>query len=139
MIDRLNLGGRAALAVPLIALAIGAATALLSVALEPEDALIKGWSLAFITFVYAAIIALPVGIVLSFPAVLFGHLLPEPRLGWLVAIGTAASGLPATLLSLPHAEKALGSALVFGMIGAFAAFLWWHLVERHREPETNHD
>lgn len=139
MFDRLNLGGRAALAVPVIALAIGALTALFSVALEPENALIKGRDLAFITFVYATIIALPVGIVLSFPAVLFGHLLPEPRLGWLIAIGAAVSGVPTALLSLPNGEEALGSVLLFGGVGAFAAFLWWHLVERHREPEIVHD
>jgi hypothetical protein len=139
MNDRLNLGGRAALAVPMIALLIGAVTALFSVALEADNALIKGRDLAFITFVYATIIALPVGIVLSFPAVLLGHLLPEPRFGWLIAIGALTSGVPTALLSLPNAEEALGSVLIFGSIGAFAAWLWWHLVERHREPEMIHD
>ena len=139
MIDRLNLGGRAALAVPVIALLIGAVTALFSVALEADNALIKGRDLAFITFVYATIIALPVGIVLSFPAVLLGHLLPEPRFGWLIAIGAAVSGVPTALISLPRGAEAFLSGLLFGMIGAFAAWLWWHLVERHREPETVHD
>lgn len=139
MIDRLNLGGRAALAVPVIALAIGAMAALVSVVLATEDGVIKGWSLVNITFVYATIIALPVGIVLAFPAVLLGHLLPEPRLGWLVAIGALTSGVPMMLLSLPDAEAALGSAFIFGMIGAFAAWLWWHFVERHRDMGPMHD
>ncbi|WP_285709913.1 hypothetical protein [Erythrobacter oryzae] len=139
MFDRLNLGGRAALAVPVIAPAIGALVALVSLALATEDALIKGWSLAYITFVYATIIALPVGIALAFPAVLLGHLLPEPRFGWLIAIGAVTSGGPAALLSLPDAETALGAALIFGMIGAVAAWLWWHFVERHREMEPAHD
>ena len=135
----MDLSGRAALAVPVIALAIGAVTAVFSVALEPDTALIKGRDLAFITFVYATIIALPVGIAMAFPAVLFGYLLPEPRFGWLIAIGAMTSGVPTALLSLPNAEEALGSVLIFGLIGAFAAGLWWHLVERHREPETIHD
>lgn len=139
MIDRLNLGGRAALAVPAIALAIGALVALVSAALATDDAVIKGWGLAYITFFYATMIALPVGIVLAFPAVMLGHLLPEPRFGWLIAIGALTSGLPTALLSLPNAEEALGSALIFSLIGAFAAFLWWHLVESHREPETIRD
>jgi hypothetical protein len=139
MLDRLNLGGRAALAVPVIALAIGAVTAMFSVALEPENALIKGRDLAFITFVYATIIALPVGIVLAFPAVLFGHLLPEPRFGWLIAIGAAVSGVPTALLSLPRGGEAFQSGLLFGVVGAFAAWLWWHFVERHRDMEPVHD
>lgn len=139
MIDRLNLGGRAALAVPVIALAIGALAALVSVVLTTEDGLSPGWSLASVTFVYATIIALPVGIVLAFPAVLLGHLLPEPRFGWLIAIGAVTSGGPAALLSLPDAEAALGAALIMGMIGAFAAWLWWHFVERHRDMEPLHD
>lgn len=139
MIDRLNLGGRAALAVPLIALLIGALVAFVSLVLATEDAVIKGWSLAHITFVYATIFALPVGIVLAFPAVLLGHLLPEPRLGWLIAIGAMTSGGPAALLSLSDAGTTLGSGLIFGMIGAFAAWLWWHLVERHRNMGPVHD
>jgi hypothetical protein len=139
MFDRLNLGGRAVLAVPVIALSIGVLFALFSVVLESDNALIKSWSLAFITFVYATIIALPVGIVLAFPAVLLGHLLPEPRFAWLIAIGALVSGGPTAALSLPDGEEALGSVLLFGGIGAFAAYLWWQLVERHREPETIHD
>lgn len=139
MTNGLYLGGRAALAVPVIALSIGVLFALFSVALEADNALIKSWSLAFITFVYAAIIALPIGIVLAFPAVLFGHLLPEPRFGWLIAIGALTSGVPTALLSLPNAEEALGSALLFGVIGAFAAWLWWHFVERHRNMGPMHD
>lgn len=139
MLDRLNLGGRAALAVPVIALSIGGLVALVSLLLATDEAVIKGWSLAYITFVYVTIIALPVGMVLAFPAVLLGHLLPEPRFGWLLAIGALTSGVPTMLLSLPDAEAALGSVLIFGMIGAFAAWLWWHFVERHRQMEPVHD
>lgn len=132
-VSRLNLGGRAALSVPLIALLIGAVTALISVAFEPDDALIKGGDLAFITFFYATILALPFGIVLSFPAVLFGHLLPKPRFGWLIGIGVVTAGVPAFLMSGGTIGEAISMAVIFGMIGAFAAVLWWLCVERFRE------
>ena len=82
----MGLGGRAALSVPLIALLIGVVTALFSVAFEGNNALIKGWSLARITFGYAVIIALPIGVALSFPAVLFGHFLLHPRRVWLISV-----------------------------------------------------
>ena len=135
----MSLGGRAALAVPVIALLIGAVTALFSVALAPSDAIIKDWDLALVTFVFATIVALPFGIALSFPAVLFGHRLPEPRLVWLIAIGALVSGIPIALLSLPDGDEALNSLFLFGMIGAFAAWLWWHFVERHREMDMAND
>lgn len=138
----MDLGGRAALSVPLIALLIGVVTALFSVAFEGNNALIKGWSLARITFGYAVIIALPIGVVLSFPAVLFGHFLPQPRRVWLIGIGAAVSTAPFIIMAATgggNAGEALLSALMFAPIGAFAAALWWQFVERHREETVSHD
>lgn len=138
----MGLGGRAALAVPLIALLIGVVTALVSVALEGNNALIKGWSLARITFGYAVIIALPVGLVLSLPAVLFGHFLPHPRRIWLIGIGAAVSTVPFIVMAATGAGnpgEALLAGLMFCPIGAFAAALWWQFVERHREEVVSHD
>jgi hypothetical protein len=138
----MNLGVRAALSVPLIALLIGVVTALFSVAFEGNNALIKGWSLARITFVYAVIIALPIGVVLSFPAVLFGHFLPQPRRVWLIGIGAAVGSAPFIVMAATGASdfsNALLSALVLAPVGAFVAALWWQFVERHREETVSHD
>ncbi|MBA4044698.1 MAG: hypothetical protein C0471_09810 [Erythrobacter sp.] len=138
----MDLGGRAALSVPLIAFLIGMVTALFSMATEADNALITGWDLARITFAYAVIIALPIGIVLSFPAVLFGRFLPKPRFAWLVGIGTVAGGMPVLLMGILNGGfdfDVINGAALFGVLGAFAATLWWHFVERHRVMDEASD
>lgn len=135
----MGLGGRAALSVPLIAVAVAAIVAVMVLLVNDEDAIIKGWDAAWLYFVGTFIVALPVGALLAFPAIAFGHWLPEPRNGWLIGIGTAASVAVGFAMNGLDGNSSVDIVLVFGAIGALSAQLWWHFVERHREMEIVHD
>jgi hypothetical protein len=135
----MGLGGRAALSVPVIALAVSSLSALIAVVTEPNNALIKGWSLAWVTFIYTFIIAIPVGVVMSFPAALFGDRLPQPRWAWLVGLGSFVSVSLGLVMFGLAGNSAFALVMTFGIIGAASAGLWWLLVERRREPDTRND
>ena len=133
----MNLAVRAALSVPLITLILAASLAGLTLLGDDDEALLKGWSAVRIVFAYVCIAALPVGTILSIPAVMFGHLLPEPRMTWLIGIGAALSTLIGLLLV--NQDGGIGFVLSWAAIGAGAATLWWVFVERHRVLEPRHD
>ncbi|MFL0671194.1 MAG: hypothetical protein ACJLS3_07165 [Erythrobacter sp.] len=134
----MNLGGRAALSVPLIALTAAGFLALFEVATHPRNAIIKGWDAFNLVFAYTFMLALPTGLALAMPAVLFGKRLPSPRWLWLGLIGFFVGvGLALVLGGAKtfHRRDVFGLALMGMMCGA----LWWHLVERHREEPIPHD
>lgn len=129
----MNLGGRAALSVPLIALIASAFLGWYEMVTQPSNAMIKGWSAFRLVFFYALIVSLPVGAFLAVPTLVLGHLLPKPRWISLGLIGLAV-GLSLALLLAGGISAAAGRE-VFGLaaLGVLCAALWWALVERHRE------
>jgi hypothetical protein len=127
------------LAVPLIALIVAVLLSVYAVLIEPEDALIKGWSLARITFLYTLFLALPIGAVLAVPTVLLSDRLPNPRWAWLVCIGACLSALIGTSLFFTSWTSAAHLVLTFAPVGATSAALWWFIVERHREEPVFDD
>ncbi len=135
----MDLGGRAALSVPVIALFVAIMSALIAVVTEPDNALIEGWSLAWVTFDYTLIVAISVGVALSFPTVIFGDRLPHPRWAWLVGLGIVLSATLGLLMLVFAGNSAFDIVMLFGALGAVSAGLWWLLVERYREVEFTYD
>lgn len=126
----MNLAGRAALSVPLIALLAAAFMGLTSMAARPDGSMLEGWSTFRLVFSYTAILALPVGFILAFPMVMLGHLQPEPRglfvgfigMGVGLAIGFALGG-------------SFEGVFMFALMGLLCGALWWSCVERFRRAE----
>lgn len=135
----MGLGGRAALSVPLIALAVAATVAVMVLLVNDKDAIFRGWDAAWLYFVGTFIVALPVGAFFAFPAVAFGRWLPQPRQAWLICIGVLLSIASGLAINGVEGNSAIDLILVFGAIGALSAKLWWSLVERHRKMVAIHD
>lgn len=135
----MGLGGRAALSVPLIALAVGASVVIMVLLANDDEALIKGWDVVWLYLFGTFVVALPVGALFAFPAVVLGHWLPEPRRAWLIGTGVVIAVAVGLAINGLHGNSAIDLILVFGAIGALSAQLWWHLVERHREMDRTHD
>lgn len=135
----MNLGGRAALAVPLIAVAVAAIVAVMVLLVNNQEAIIKGWDVVWLYFVGTFVVALPVGAFFAFPAVVFGRWLPEPRRAWLIGIGVLVSVAVGLAMNGIEGNSAIDLILGFGAIGALSAQFWWSLVERHREMVATHD
>ena len=130
----MNLGGRAAIAVPLIGLIAALFLAGFSALTYPPDGMFSKGSTFQLVFVYTAIIAIPAGYFLSLPAVAFGHFLPRPRGLSFCMVGVTVGLLLSVLLARPEAPDALG-LIGFTLMGLLCGSMWWLLVERHREEE----
>ena len=129
----MNLGGRAALSVPLISLLASAFLGLFDMATQPSDALIAGWSTFRLVFVYSTILSLPVGYFLAIPALLLGHHLPKPTWLWLGLIGLMVGFALAIVLAGGVREIAHRGTIGLAMMGILCGGLWWLFVERHRD------
>ena len=127
----MNLGGRAALSIPLIALVVAISFGLFEVLTASEEYMFTSASLFLLVFSYTAILALFIGVVLAFPMVLFGGYLPRPRLVSLSLIGVVLSSAIAVLLS--DGDVSIRAIIGMALMGLLSALLWWLFVERHRE------
>ena len=127
----MNLGGRAALSVPLIALVVAISYGLFELTTVPAGSMFTDASLFRLVFSYTAIFAFLIGIILAPPMVIFGKYLPRPKLASLSLIGIAFSSALAVLLSGGSAGiRDVGGMALMGLL---SAVLWWLFVERHRE------
>ena len=133
--NRLNLGGRAALSVPFIAIVAALFLGLFEWALRADNSMFDGPDVFKLVFAYTAIIALPAGAFLAIPMLIFGGRLPQPRGLWLAAIGTFVGiGLSILLAGGFDFRGTMG----LGLMGLICGLLWWLCVERFRE-EPVHD
>ncbi|WP_416831810.1 MAG: hypothetical protein ACMUJI_02205 [Erythrobacter sp.] len=128
--NRLNLDGRAALSVPLIAIVAALFLAAFEWALRTDNSMFDGPALFKLVFVYTAIIALPAGAFLAVPMLIFGGRLPQPRWLWLAIIGLCV-GIGLSIL-LAGGFDPRGTAGL-GLMGLICGLLWWLCVERFRE------
>ncbi|MEO0418210.1 MAG: hypothetical protein AAF249_05065 [Pseudomonadota bacterium] len=129
----MNLGGRAALSVPLIALIVASAYALLVAMFESGNGILDGWAVLQLNFVYALLIMLPVGVLCALPILILGAYLPKRRGLWLAAIGAFLS-ISIGVVFFGHDDPSawIPITFVFGAVGAACAALWWLFVERFR-------
>ena len=87
-------------------------------------------------FRYTLIAAIIIGAVLAPLTLWAGAKLPSPKLPKLLAIGALIGPIP--FFAIEGASPDAWSALVtFSSLGVLSAFLWWHLVEKHREIEES--
>lgn len=128
--NRLNLGGRAALSVPLIAIFAALFLAAFEWALRTDSSMFDGPALFKLVFVYTAIIALPAGAFLAIPMLIFGGHLPQPRGLWLGVIGFCV-GIGLSILLAGGFD--LKGSVGLGLMGLICGLLWWLCVERFRK------
>lgn len=129
-VNRLNLGGRAALSVPLIAIIAALFLAAFEWALRPDNSMFDEPTVFKLVFAYTAFFALPAGAILAVPMLIFGERLPQPRWLWLAVIG---SGVGIGLSILLAGGFDLRGTAGLGLMGLICGLLWWLCVERFRE------
>ena len=132
--NSLNLGGRAALSVPLIAILAALFLAAFEWAFRTENSMFDGPSVFKLVFAYTAIFALPAGAFLAIPMLIFGGHLPRPRALWLAIIGLCV-GIGLSIL-LAGGFDSRGTAGL-GLMGLICGLLWWLCVERFREKPVH--
>ncbi|MFN0045549.1 MAG: hypothetical protein ACKVOS_03700 [Sphingorhabdus sp.] len=107
--------------------------------LVTDDYSIIEWPGSFyLLFWYTAIFATFAGMLLAPVMLWVGSRLPLPKLRYLIMVGLAVGPLPFIIMEGLDAESFNG-LLVFSLLGAFSAFLWWLLVEKHRSRQVASD
>lgn len=129
----MDLGGRAFLAVPVIALAIAIFSGVLQIVTSPGDAVLSGWNGGLLVVFYSFGLALGAGLLLSFPMTVLGRFLPQPSWVPLLIVGLAASCLAGFVMVRGTGPDWLVVLGMFSAIGSLAGYLWWLLVKRFRE------
>lgn len=127
---RPNLGGRAVLSVPLIALVAALFLASFETVLRPDNSMFEGPAIFRLVFAYTAIFALPAGAFLAIPMVILGRYLPQPRWISLAVIGLCIGTGLSILLAGGFDFR---GALSLGIMGLVCGLMWWLCVERYRE------
>ena len=118
---------------PLIAFADGLAMGAMSLVFDVQ-ALTSGWAAFWLLFWTTSVAALIVGAVLALPMLWIAEGIAGPKLPILLLIGALAGPVPIFLLDGGGVFVA-ETIVVFAILGALSAFLWWLLVERHRPPD----
>jgi hypothetical protein len=87
------------------------------------------FEVAWLTFVYALILALISGSLLAWPFKKWGQLVPTPQVLWFTIIGALAGLIISVTLGW---DEGLEFNAFMVAISGFSGFLWWLLVERQR-------
>lgn len=130
MLNAPNLGGRAALSVPLMALVAALFLASFETIFRPDNSMFDGPAIFRLVFAYTAIFALPAGAFLAIPMVILGRYLPQPRWISLAGVGLCV-GIALSILLAGGVDSR--GTMGLGIMGVLCGLMWWLCVERFRE------